>query len=136
MPNNRTMHSSEILTKMKLSDVFHLPKTFGNFHGKVHRVKNVFYLTQVAFVYDLVTKIQDGTTDIAVNNLKLVILCEWNMLFHHKISTGKQECLFKIPLIPQTFQWNARKTCVPLKSQQEFPGKWKAPIIICFCSTS
>ena len=89
------MHSSEILTKMKLSDVFHLPKTFGNFHGKVHRVKNVFYLTQVAFVYDLVTKIQDGTTDIAVNNLKLVILCEWNMLFHHKISTGKQECLFQ-----------------------------------------
>ena len=22
------------------------------------------------------------------------------MLFHHKISTGKQECLVKIPLIP------------------------------------
>ena len=61
---------------MKLSGVFHLPKTFGNFHGKVHRVKNVFYLTQVAFVYDLVTKIQDGATDIAVNNLKLVILSE------------------------------------------------------------
>ena len=121
---------------MKLSGILHLPKTFGNFHGKGHRVKNVFYLTQVAFVYDLVTKIQDGTTDIAVNNLKLVILCEWNMLFHHKISTGKQECLFKIPLIPETLQWNARKTCVPLKSQQEFPAKWKAPIITCFCSTT
>ena len=45
---------------------FHLPKTFGNFHGKVHRVKNVFHLTQVPFVYAFVTKIQDGSTDIAV----------------------------------------------------------------------
>ena len=35
----------------------HLPKTFGNFHGKVHRVKNVF---QVPLVYALVTKTQDG----------------------------------------------------------------------------
>ena len=39
-------------------------------------MKNVFYFTQVAFVYDLVTKIQDGATDIAVNSMKLVILCE------------------------------------------------------------
>ena len=61
---------------MKLSGILHLPKTFGNVHGKGHRVKNVFYLTQVAFVYDLVTKIQDGATDIAVNSLKLVIPCE------------------------------------------------------------
>ena len=38
----------------------HLPKTFGNFHGKVHRVKNVFHFTQVPLVYALVTKTQDG----------------------------------------------------------------------------
>ena len=43
----------------------HLPKTFGNFHGKVHRVKNVFHLTQVPLVYALVTKTQDG--GIAIN---------------------------------------------------------------------
>ena len=50
--------------------VFHLPKTFGNFHGKVHRVKNVSHLTQVPLVYALVTKIQDGGTDITVNSLE------------------------------------------------------------------
>ena len=56
--------------------VFHLPKTFGNFHGKVHRVKNVFYLTPVPSVYALVTKIQDGRKDLALNSLELVIPCE------------------------------------------------------------
>ena len=56
----------------------HLPKTFGNFHGKVHRVKNVFHLTQikVLFAYSLVTKIQNGGTYIAVNSLELVIPCK------------------------------------------------------------
>ena len=34
----------------KTLGVFHLPKTFGNFHGKVHRVRNVFHLTLVQFV--------------------------------------------------------------------------------------
>ena len=38
----------------------HLPKTFGNFHGKGHRVKNVFHVTQVPLVYALVTKTKDG----------------------------------------------------------------------------
>ena len=52
---------------------FHLPKTLRNFHGKVHRVNNVFHLTQVPFVYALVTKIQDGGTDIAPNSIELVI---------------------------------------------------------------
>ena len=56
--------------------VFHLPKPFGNVHGKVHRVKNVFHLTQVPFVYALVPKIQNGGRDIAVNSMKLVIPCE------------------------------------------------------------
>ena len=57
--------------------VFHLRKTFGNFHGKVHRVKNVFHLTQVPFVYAFVTKIQDGGLDIAVNRLELPLIpCE------------------------------------------------------------
>ena len=47
---------------------FHLPKTLRNFHGNIHRVKNVFHLTKVPFVYTLVTKIRDGgTADIAVN---------------------------------------------------------------------
>ena len=31
----------------------HLPKTFGNFHGKVHRVKNLFHSIQVPFAYAL-----------------------------------------------------------------------------------
>ena len=55
---------------------FHLPKTLKNFHGEVHRVKNVFHLTQVPFFHALVTKIQDGDTDITVNSLELVIPCE------------------------------------------------------------
>ena len=46
------------------------------FHGKVHRVKNVLYLTQAPFDYALVTKIQDGGTDIAVNSLEPVIPSE------------------------------------------------------------
>ena len=52
---------------------FHLPKTLRNFYGEVHRVKNVFHLTQVPFFHALVTKIQDGDTDIAVDSLVLVI---------------------------------------------------------------
>ena len=63
-------------TVKKTRGVFHLPKTFGNFHGKVHRVKNAFHLTQVPFDCALVTKIQDGGTDIALNSLELVIPCE------------------------------------------------------------
>ena len=48
----------------------YLPKTFGNFYEKFDRVKNVFHLTQVRFVYyTLVTKIKDGGTDIALNSL-------------------------------------------------------------------
>ena len=39
----------------------------------VHRVKNVFHLTKVPFVYALITKIQDGGTDIAVNSIEMVI---------------------------------------------------------------
>ena len=38
----------------------------------------------------------------------------------------------KFQLFPGTFQWNARKTCVPLTSQPEFPvfrSKWRAPHI-------
>ena len=38
----------------------------------------------------------------------------------------------KFQLFPETFQWNARKTCVPLTSQPEFPifrSKWRAPHI-------
>ena len=53
-----------------------VPKPFGNFNEKIHRVKNVFHLTQVPFAYALVTKIQDGGTNIAVNNLEQVIPCE------------------------------------------------------------
>ena len=56
--------------------VFHLPKTFGNFHEKFHGVKNVFHLTQVLFFYALVTKIGNGGTDVAMNSLELVISCE------------------------------------------------------------
>ena len=49
------------------------PQLLKNFHGKVHRVKNVFHLTQVPFFHALVTKISNGDTDVAVNSLELVI---------------------------------------------------------------
>ena len=56
---------------------FPFTKNFENFHGKVHRVKNVFHLIQVPFVYAFVTKIQDGGLDIAVNRLELPLIpCE------------------------------------------------------------
>ena len=42
--------------RVDIMGTFHLPKTLRNFHGKVLRVKNVFHLTQVPFVYALVTK--------------------------------------------------------------------------------
>ena len=44
--------------------VFHLAKTLRHVHGKVHRVKNMFCVTKVPFAYALVSKIQDGGTDI------------------------------------------------------------------------
>lgn len=50
---------------------FYLPKPLRNLHGKVHRMKNVFHLTQVPFLYTLVTKIQEDGRDIAVNSLEL-----------------------------------------------------------------
>ena len=55
---------------------FHLPKTLRNFRAEVHWVKNAFYLTQVPFFHALVTKIQDGDTDVTMNSLELVIPCE------------------------------------------------------------
>ena len=60
------------MSRKKNWGVFNLPKTFGNFHGKVYRVKIVFILTQVPFVYALVSKVQDGT-EIVVNSVELVI---------------------------------------------------------------
>ena len=39
-------------------------------------MKNVFHLTQLLFVYALVTKIQESGTDNVVNSLELVIPCE------------------------------------------------------------
>ena len=36
----------------------------------------------------------------------------------------------EVPFIPEIFQWNEPKTCVPFTSQPEFPeflGKWKTP---------
>ena len=62
-------------------------------------MKNVFHLTQIPFFHALVTKIQDGDTDIAVNGLELVIPRENT----GKFPTGKQDYLFKIPLIPGNF---------------------------------
>ena len=50
-------------------------------------MKNVFHLTQVPFLYTLVTKIQEDGRDIAVNSLELP--CEnWNMHFHLMVSKG------------------------------------------------
>ena len=88
--------------------VFHLAKTFRNFHGNVHRVKNMFHVTQVPFAYTLVTKIQNGGTDI--------VWIAWNWWFSwemklvngtcistEKFPAGKQDYLFKIPPIPGNF---------------------------------
>ena len=96
-----------------------------------------FHLTQVPFAYAFVTKIQDGSTDIAQwiawnRRWFLVKTRKWNMLFHRKFPKGKQLGLpfLKIQLFPGTFQWNVRKTCVPSTSQLEFSeflSKWKAP---------
>ena len=58
---------------LETQGTFHLPDTLRNLNAKVHRVKNVFHLTQVPFVYALVTKIQDGGTDVAVNSLQPLI---------------------------------------------------------------
>ena len=38
----------------------------------------------------------------------------------------------EVPFIPEIFQWNEPKTCVPFTSQPEFPeflGKWKTPLV-------
>ena len=82
--------------------VFHLPKPFGNVHWKVHRVRKVFHLTQVPFVYTLVPKMQNGGKDIAVNNLELVIACG-TCISTGKFPTGKLGYLFKTPLTPGNF---------------------------------
>ena len=53
--------------------------------------------------------------------------------FSPEISQRENRITFlKFQLFPGTFQWNARKTCVPLTSQPEFPvfrSKWRAPHI-------
>ena len=134
--------------------VFNLLKTFGNFHAKVHRVKIVFILTQVPFVYALVTKVQDGT-EIVVNSVELVIpfansnlvpgafpthfLREkpwgrgWCKLINgtcwENFQRGNRATFSKFHLFSGTFPWNAWKTWVPLTFQPEFPeGKrpWTA----------
>ena len=52
-------------------------------------------------------QIQDGGTVIAVNSLEQMITRQktpkWNMHFHPKVPAGKQDYLFKIPLIPANF---------------------------------
>lgn len=52
----------------EVKSVCHLPKNFGNFSGKCHRVKNVCNFT---FVSLSLFKIQGGRTDIALNCLDL-----------------------------------------------------------------
>ena len=39
----------------------------------------------------------------------------------------------EVPFIPEIFQWNEPKTCVPFTSQLELPeflGKWKTPFVL------
>ena len=144
------------MSRRKNWGVFRLPKTFENFHGKVHRVKIMFILTQIPFVYVLVSKIQDGT-EIVVNSVELVIPFANSNLVPRAFPThflrekpwGRGWCKLingtclesfqrenrttfsKLHLFSATFPWNAWKTCVPLTCQPEFPeflGKWKAPL--------
>ena len=55
-----------------LLGVFLLPKSFGNFHGKVHRLMNVYHLKLVRFVSLFGQNYIDRGTDVAVNSLELV----------------------------------------------------------------
>ena len=48
--------------------------------------------------------------------------------FHRENRTTFSE----VPFIPEIFQWDEPKTCVPFSSQPEFPeflGKWKTPLV-------
>ena len=70
-------------------------------------MKNLFHLTQVPFVYALVTKIQDGGTDITVNSIELVIPCK-NLKIKlafpsEKFPVGKLDYLFNFAVIPGDF---------------------------------
>ena len=77
-------------------------------------MKNVFHLTQVPFDYALVTKIQDGGTDIALNSLELVIPCETSQMEHafspKNFQRENRTTFSKFHLFPETFQWNVWKT--------------------------
>ena len=73
---------------------------------------------------------------MAVKSLELENPCEtrkWNRHFPSESFQRENRTTFsEVPFIPQIFQWNEPKTCVPFTSQPEFSeflGKWKTPII-------
>ena len=53
----------------------HLPKTFGDFHGKVLGVKKVFHLAKFPFVYALINKFKMVAQISPLNSLELVTTC-------------------------------------------------------------
>ena len=81
------------------------------------------------------------TNDMTVKGLELEKPCEthkWNGHFPSESFQRENRTTFsEVPFIPEIFQWNEPKTCVPFTSQQEFPeflGKWKTPNITCGAS--
>ena len=62
----RAMGSFSKRTHVRENGRFPFTKNFRKLPWKGHRVKSVFHLTQVPFVYALVTKIQDGGTLISL----------------------------------------------------------------------
>ena len=118
---------------------FHLPKTLRNFHGNVHRVKNVFRLTKVPFVYALIIKIQDGGTDIAVNSIELTgdssqKPVNQTCISIGKVSSGKTGLPFQFSSYSREFSSGTRDKSMfhlqPNKNFRNFLVNEKHPI--CF----
>ena len=72
-----------------------------------------------------------------VKGLELVKPCEtrkWKTHFPSESFQREKRTTFSdVPFIPEMFQWNVLKKCVPFTSQPEFPeslGKWKTPQIL------
>ena len=73
---------------------------------------------------------------MAVKSLELENPCETRKWYRHFPSESFQRenrtTFSEAPFIPEIFQWNEPKTCVPFTSQPEFSeflGKWKTPIM-------
>ena len=91
-----------LCVRVDIMGAFHSPENFEKLPWEGPSSEEHVPFTQVPFVYAVVTKIQDGGTDIAINSIELVIPCKThksNMYFHRKSSNGKTGLPFQ-PLQP------------------------------------